>query len=350
MNAMAPKLPPALVRFPAIILAICLAFFAAASPGLCAREARILFRISVENSPEHIQTQTLRRFADALNQEAGDVLKVELHDSATLFRDADVFSAVTEGKVEMAVPGAWHIARYQPDVNIFLLPMFYGRSAKDNHAVLESPVGRELDRRIEDALGVHIPGKWLDLGHANLYTTDRELKSLGDVKGLRIRVAGGRANVMRLEAAGAKALTIAWPDFPLHLKLGEVDGVLTTNETIRSADLWEYGLKYCLRDQEYFPMYAPMISGRIWNMLSEKLRAIITEQWEKAADWERGAAANAQQEAQNDLVRHGMVFTIPDEREISQWRKRLSEHQDEIISKTGMDKGLYLQAVEILER
>ena len=192
---------------------------------------RILFRISVENMPEHVQTQAVRRFAQALAKEAGDVLRVEFHDSASLFRDADVFSALTEGKAEMAVPGTWHIARYQPDVNIFLLPMFYGRSAADNHAVLQSEVGAELDRRIEDALDVKIPGKWLDLGHANLYATGRPLNNLGDVKGLRIRVAGGEANIMRLQAAGALAMSIPWPDFPLALAQREADGVLTTHET-----------------------------------------------------------------------------------------------------------------------
>lgn len=336
------------LRLALLAFLACGVFLCAPSQASC--QSRILFRISLENTPVHIQTRAVKRFVQILSAKAGDRLQVELYDSAAMFRDADVFSALTEGKVEMAVPGTWHIARYQPDVNIFLLPVFYGRSAEENHAVLESDVGTELNRRIEDSLGVIIPGKWLDLGYANLYAINHPLTGLGDVKGLRIRVAGGVANQMRLEAVGADAITISWPDLPLWLDRGEVDGVLTTHETVRSAKLWENGLKFCLEDREYFPMYAPMISERVWRLLPDDLRQSITQAWEEAALWERRMAATAQIEAGKDLERHGMRIVTPDSGEIVKWRRRLAEDQDAIIAETGLDKALYQRAARILDQ
>ncbi len=345
--------------FKTILLACCVALFliadaraqdAAPAPAASGRAPRILFRISTENTPTHVQSQAVRRFAQLLSGKVGDRLEVEFHDDATLFRDKDVFSALAEGKLEMAVPGTWQVARFQPDVNIFLMPVFYGRSAAENHAVLESDVGAEIDRRIEEALGVKIPGKWLDLGHANLYTLSRGLAGLGEVQGLKIRVAGGRANEMRLEAAGADAVTIPWPDFPLWLDRGQVDGVLTTHETVRSARLWTHGIRHCLEDREYFPMYVPMIAARIWTLLPEDVRLAIAEAWEDTAVLERGMAAQAQIEAREDIARHGVEIVVPDQADSARWRTRLSSRNEAIIARIGLDKDLYARATRILDR
>ncbi len=323
---------------------------AAPAPAASGRAPRILFRISTENTPTHVQSQAVRRFAQLLSGKVGDRLEVEFHDDATLFRDKDVFSALAEGKLEMAVPGTWQVARFQPDVNIFLMPVFYGRSAAENHAVLESDVGAEIDRRIEEALGVKIPGKWLDLGHANLYTLSRGLAGLGEVQGLKIRVAGGKSE--RNAPRGGRRRRRHDPVAGLSpvARQGPVDGVLTTHETVRSARLWTHGIRHCLEDREYFPMYVPMIAARIWTLLPEDVRLAIAEAWEDTAVLERGMAAQAQIEAREDIARHGVEIVVPDQADSARWRTRLSSRNEAIIARIGLDKDLYARATRILDR
>lgn len=335
-------------RFSAWLLLFILGCGLLVAPADRARAAHILFRISVENDSNHIQARAVRRFAEELAEKTKGVLRVEFRDNASMFRDKDVFSALSEGKVEMAVPGTWHVARFVPDVGMFLLPYFYGRSAEDTHAVLASDVGEELNKRVEDFLGVAVPGHWLDLGHAHLYTLDRKLESFWDIDGLKMRVAGGRANEMRLEYAGARVVSIAWPDFPLWLDNREVDGVLTTHETVRSAALWNNGLSYCLEDGEYFPMYVPMIASRVWRHLPQDVRSLIVDIWNGSAAWEREMALKAQQDARQDLVANGMTIVTPDKDEIRAWRSRLMEMQDEMISLLGVDAALYARAMHVL--
>ncbi len=320
------------------------------APTAGAENKRILFRISVENQPSHVQVQAVRRFAQALEKQFGDRLQVELHDSASLFRDADVFGALIEGKIEMAVPGTWHVARYQSGVNIFLLPLFYGRSAVENHAVLDGEVGQELNRRIEDALGVVVPGKWLDLGYANLYMLQRRVTTPEDLKHLKIRVAGGQANALRIQAMGAESVIVPWTDLPLWLERRKIDGILTTNETIRSAKLWEHGLQFCLEDREYFPMYVPIVSARLWRLLPEDIRQGVRELWDETALWEREQAVTAQQEARKALEDHGVEFVVPDQEQIRAWRKKLLVHQKKIMNAVGIDEALYQQAAAILKQ
>ncbi len=334
---------------PAIIGIVLLLAFASFCMADTEKE-RILFRISLENMADHVQARAVRRFAQALDERYRDVLNVEFYDSARLFRDRDVLGALVEGKVEMAVPGTWHVAKFEPGINIFLLPLFYGRSAEENHKVSASAVGRELDRRIENSLGVVVPGKWLDLGHAHLYLLNRRIEAPDDLKHLKIRVAGGLANTLRIEAMGGDSVIVPWPDLPLWLENRKVDGVLTTYETLRSARLWEHGLDFCFEDREYFPMYVPLISERIWRLFPEEMQQKIRLLWDESAEQERRDAVKAQQDAKKEAEKLGMEIFVPKPEQIQAWRRELMTRQQKIMSKVGVDNELYKLAADILKQ
>lgn len=57
--------------------------------------------------------------------------------------------ALGQGKIEMAIPGTWHLAAHEPSVGIFLLPCFYGRPVKVNYHILAGEIGRTINERIE---------------------------------------------------------------------------------------------------------------------------------------------------------------------------------------------------------
>ncbi len=308
------------------------------SAPLSRAEEKILprMRISVENTAAHVHTQAVQKFAEELAEKAKGRLRVEFFHSAELFRDRDVLYALNLGKVEMAVPGTWHIDRYEPSAGIFLLPVFYGREPEYNYRVLAGPAGDEINRRIEDRLGVKIPGRWIDLGHAHLFSIKKPILRHADIEGMPIRVAGGVANEMRIRALGGKPTTIAWPDLPGKLSLGVVDGVLTTHETIASARLWEYGIRYAFEDREYFPQYVPLIRGDFWNRLPDDLREIITEIWESHVAEARRAAAAAQAEAREMLLAEGVKIVTPDRETLRQVRQKLLADQDRIVEAVGI--------------
>ena len=171
-------------------------------------------RISIENTATHVQTQAVSQFAKDLGLKLKGKLNVLLYANASLYRDRDVIQALAQDKVEMAVPGTWHITQYEPNVGIFLLPVFYGRPARANYQVLGSPIGQEINSRIEQRLGLKVIGRWIDLGHAHLFGVKRQLDSPKAIKGLRIRVAGGMANKMRVTGFGPAPPSLPGPIFP----------------------------------------------------------------------------------------------------------------------------------------
>lgn len=310
--------------------------------------AKPLFRISTENAKTHVQTRIVANFAQRLREKLGDDFDIQHFSQAELFRDRDVVNALEEGKVEMAVLGTWQLGKFEPSFGLFLLPMFYGRDVQVNYRLRDGKIGQDISRRLENKTGVKVLGRWINLGYAHLYSLNKPLKKHEDIAGLRIRAAGGPANLERLAALGAEPVVIPWPDLPLALQQGEVDGVLTSHASVVSADLWASGIQYAFEDRQYFPQYVPLVSHLFWQRLSVEQQQILQQCWEQGVDEARSAARSAQEQARKDLIGHGVRVTAPSEQELSLWRDRIMEKQDDLVTLLGIDLNLVRQARDML--
>lgn len=299
-----------------------------------------VMRISVENTELHVQTLAVSRFASALQKKLQGKIDVQFYPNAQLFRDKDVVQALGQGKIEMAIPGTWHLAAHEPNVGVFLLPFFYGRPVEMNYQILAGEIGRTINQRIEKRLPVVVLGQWIDLGHAHLFSMEKKISRHEDIRGLKIRVAGGVANELRISALGGTPVSIPWPDLPEYMLQGKIDAVLTSYETIESAGLEDKGIRYAFEDSQYFPQYVPLVRGSFWRRLSPELQDVIRRTWEAQVDSARAAAAAAQSNAKKALLQQGVEIVVPESSELEVWRKKLSVTQDDIIRAMHIDPEL----------
>ena len=307
-----------------LLLAFHMVFIASAVLG----DSLPLLRISTENTESHIQTETLLSFVEKLRERTRGRLNIEYYHSAQLFRDQEVIRALAMNKIEMAVPGTWIISDQIPEMNYFLFPAFFGESKSKTYSFLKSPAGRKLLQLTEYKLDCVIPGDFLDLGHAHIFTTEKQIARFSDIENLTIRVAGGILNKERVEALGAKGVIISWPDLPHSLETGVVDGILTTFETVKSAELWEYGIRYAFMDYEYFPQYIPLISRTFWDDLSTELQEDIVYVWNEVAMEHQIKAEKAQKEARSEAEDQGIAITEPGREELMRIRSLLRESSE----------------------
>ncbi len=305
--------------------------------------------ISTENTEAHVQTRVLRLFAERAEAALNGAVRVEVVSGAALYRDRDVPDALAGGRVAMAAPGTWHLGQHVPDFNIPLLPMFYGQPPAVSHALVDGDFGRLLSERLEKAIGVHVLGRFIDLGQAHVFTRKVPVASPDDFGGLRIRVAGGRANQQRLVALGAEPILIPWPELPEVLRAGQVDGALTTAATVVSAELWIHGLDHACLDQEYFPQYVPMVSGTLWSRLPPPIRDALTDAWESVVAEARSMALDDQAAAIVILrQKGGMTMSTPSWEKLGEVRQRLMGIQDGLIRDLKLDPGLVAMAKRVL--
>ncbi|HEY1412590.1 MAG TPA: TRAP transporter substrate-binding protein DctP, partial [Rhodopila sp.] len=204
----------------------------------------IKLRVSVDTTPSHGRTISIADFLKKLEAASQGAIAPQLFDSGQLFPDRDVIKALVLGQVEMAAPGTWLVSAYVPEADMAQLPLFYGQPVDVTHRAIDGIPGDMVNEQVSKKLRVKIPGRWIDLGFTNWYSTRKPLQTLADLKGLKIRNSGGFAQPWRARFFGAVPNMTAWPDVPLALSQGTFDALQSTDESCASAKLWDAGLHY----------------------------------------------------------------------------------------------------------
>lgn len=315
--------------FRVVVFAFCMAL------SLNAKSAEIL--ISTENTADHFQTIFLEDFAKALNSSISEH-KFRVVHSAQAFKDRDVAEALSSGRIAIAAPGIWHLGRFAPDLNALLLPSFMGLDSQAVRELVDNDFGVRLNHAIEKNLNVRVIGRWLDLGPAHIFTREASVNHFDDLRGLRIRYAGGEGNALHLKELGAIPVLIPWPNVPEALDRKEIDGLLTTTSTVASAALWEHGIAHAFLSHSYYPFYMPLMSQDIWARLSPTVRETILRTWEEMVDEGRKQAITHQQASLITAAQNNVEIVAPDEAERSYQRLDLLRHQVDLAETIGISE------------
>jgi TRAP-type transport system periplasmic protein len=312
-----------------ILGSLCLLAASALLPA--AANAQEKLRITLDTNPTHVRNRGVEVFAEELKKRVGNKLVVEIYPSGQLFRDRDVPKALRQGAVEMAVPGTWQLDGVEPNTGLQTLPMFYGVEGSVVHQVLDGKLGQVLNAKLEDRMKVKVIGKWFDLGGQHFFGIDKPINNYEDLKGQKMRHSGGTANAARLAALGANPMLVPFPDVPMAMSQGVINGLATTYESAWTSKLHESGLKYAFEDNQFFGQYIPMVGQQFWAKLPKDVQDAIVASWDVAARGQRELAAKSQAEARDSLVKAGMKIVKPSPAELAAKRKQLMAIQDDVV-------------------
>lgn len=306
-----------------------------AMPALRVRaDEPMRLRASLDTAPSHGRNIAIADYLQKVERESGGRIKTELFQSGQLFPDLDVGKALIQGQVEMACPGSWTITGIIPNADLFQLPALYGQPFDVVHKVIDGGAGAIVVDNIKQRLRARVIGPWLDLGYQNWYSTNKKLDSVADLRGMKIRNSGGAGQAWRARFFGAIPNTTAWPNVPLALSQGTFDGLVSTDESLASAKLWEAGVKYSLADHMFAGEYIPMISIAFWSKLPADDQKMMTELWARNIPAYRASMADRQTEARRLLLAHGVQIADPSPEVLAATRQKMLPDSAQVAKET----------------
>lgn len=305
-------------------------------------------RIALDTNPVHVRNKGVDKFVEELKKRTGNHFAIEVYPSGQLFRDRDVPRALRQGSLEMGVPGIWQLDASEPNAALVTLPMFYGVDYQTVYKVMDGELGNFLNRKFEERMRVKIPGKWMALGMQNTFAVSQPI-DYQTYKGKKIRYPSGTGNAARIDKLGGIGILVPWPDVPLAMSQGVMDGLLTTYESSASSKLMDSGLKYAFEDNNMFNQYVPMFSETFWKKQPDNIKAAILDAWDVASTWQRGEAFKAQDHAKEVMVKAGLQVTVPTKAQIDGARKELMTIQNGLIDSMKIDKEIANRTLQALK-
>jgi TRAP-type C4-dicarboxylate transport system substrate-binding protein len=169
--------------------------------------------------------------------------------------------------------------------------------------------GRELEGlQVLAVQGGNLPG---------IVTRDRPVKTLDDLRGLRLRAPSELLEVLR--RFGADPVDMPMGEVYSALAKGVLDGVIAPADTLRSLHFAEVARHFNTLRVPRGAYAARAIGVRRWNSLSDEQRAILKESvavWEHALDQQLREAQIAGEKAGRE---HAMSFVAPSDADVGRF-------------------------------
>src|SRR6201997_2645397 len=205
-------------------------------------------------------------FAEKLKELSKGTMLIDQYPGAQLGQEPQVLQLVKAGDVEFCISSSANAATLSPQAGVMSLHFLFRSEAHLIKAIADPEVAKAVKAMIADTVqGAHVIGL-ATLGLRSMYSK-REIKSIADVKGLKVRVQATPTEDTTFPAYGAQIV---------HMPFGSVYTSLQTGV----VDVAENGVNVYLANKHY--EVAPVlsmteheannslvwISDKVWNGLT----------------------------------------------------------------------------------
>ena len=227
-----------------------------------------------------------RKFGELVEKATGGKIKVAVYaaDQLTGGNQSEGIQALMDGDpVQISMHSNLIYSAFDPRFNVVSLPYLFD-SVEDADTVLDGEAG-EMLKDILSEYGLHCMGI-AENGFRQLTNSVRKVKSVDDMKNLKLRVAGSNLLMECYKRWGADATNMNWSETYTALQQKTVDGQENPLPAIDAASVQEVQPYTSLWNANYDCLFF-CINQNIYNALTPEQQAVIDECGRKATEYER---------------------------------------------------------------
>jgi tripartite ATP-independent transporter DctP family solute receptor len=273
-------------------------------------EDKIVIRWSEVLSPPNPQAVMMEKVAEIVAEQSKGRIEIQVYPGGQLGSSRDTVESISLGMHEMATEGVSHLESWYPAVNaIQTMPYIYKDPAHVQR-VLESSIGQEILDTIREKSGIRVLGAAY-YGKRNVTTTSKEITSVDDMKGFKLRVPESAVYIAFAKAWGAKPTPISFGELYLALKQSVVDGQENPLPTIWAAKFYEVQ-KYLVMTGHILDWRAVLINEDFFQTLSPEDQTLLTDAVKEGIAWCNETILQQEAELVEKLQAEGMTVIEPD--------------------------------------
>ncbi len=242
-------------------------------PVLAAQSSAQTIELTYANffPPFHIQSKLAEDWCREVEERTGGRVKINYYPGGTLTKAPQTYDSVEQGIADIGMSVLAYSRGRFPVLGAVDLPMGYPSGAAATaiaNQVLEKFSPEEFDTTRIMYLHAHGPGL--------IHTRDKQINSLEDLQGLKIRSTGMSAVLVK--ALGGTPVSMGMPDAYPSLQKGVVDGCAHPMESNKGWKLAEV-LDYVVDETSvaYTTTFFVTMNKARWESLPPEIQQTINE-------------------------------------------------------------------------
>jgi len=231
-----------------------------------------------------------KKLEDASNGE----ITFKMFAGGVLGSEKEVIEQAQIGAVQMTRVSLGIVGPVVPDVNVFNMPFVF-RDHDHMRKIIDGEIGQEILDKITNSDFNLVALAWMDGGSLSIYTK-KPVRSLEDLKGMKIRVQGNPLFIDMMNAMGGNGIAMDTGEIFSALQTGVIDGAENNPPTLLEHNHFQSAKYYTLTGHLILPEPVVM-SKTTWNKLSPEQQALVKKvareaQMEERALWDAKTAAS----------------------------------------------------------
>ena len=239
-----------------------------------AQQYRAEYRLSTVVGPAFPWGKGGEIWANLVRERTQGRINIKMYPGVSLINGDQTreFSAIRQGVIDMAIGSTINWSPQVKELNLFSLP-FLSQDHAGLDAITQSEAGKRI-MQIVDKAGV-VPLAWGENGFRELTNSRREIRSPGDMKGLKFRIVGSPIFTDVFTALGANPTQMSWADAQPALASGAVEGQENPMHIFTAAKLHTLAQKFVTRWGYVADPLIFVVNREVWQSWSPADQEIV---------------------------------------------------------------------------
>ena len=288
-------------------------------------------RVAGNFAPDHSSSIAMQQFKKDVEAASKGSLVIEVFDNMQLGGAQENVTQTRAGTIHMTWVGMAFLSRTVPELEAISLPFMFP-SREIAYKVIDGPAVDLIEAKMADK-GFTSLG-FMELGSRQVTNSVRPIKTMADLKGLKIRMQPNETHLATFRALGANPLAMDIKEVYSALEQKVIDGHENPYALILTSRFNEVQ-KYLSNTGHFFDFISVVGNKKKIDSLTPEHQKILRAAMTKAIATQRVMATKADGEALAELQKKGMIYTEMPASEREAMRKATSGIVDDVRKRLG---------------
>lgn len=239
-----------------------------------ARAQQTVLKASDVHPPGYPTVVAVENMGKKLAAATNGRLTIQMYPSMQLGGEKEAIEQAQVGAIALARVSVGALGDVVDDLNVFNLPFLF-RDTAHMEKVIDGPIGLQLLDGVTNKVNAKLIGLcFMDAGARSMYDTKHAIRSIADLKGLKVRVIGNPMFVDMMNDLGGNGVPMGYDQVFSALQTGVVDGAENNLPSYVFDNHYQVAKYYTFTEHLIVPEIL-VFSRPVWERLSSGDQALI---------------------------------------------------------------------------